>query len=34
MVDGVELRVEAMDGLRIARVSLTRRSAADTPTPS
>ncbi|HMK09468.1 MAG TPA: hemolysin family protein, partial [Anaerolineales bacterium] len=28
-VDGVELRVEAMDGLRIARVSLTRRSPAD-----
>ena len=34
MVNGVELRVEAMDGLRIARVSLTRRSAADTSTPS
>ena len=30
-VDGGELRVEAMDGLRIARVSLTRRPAADPP---
>jgi CBS domain containing-hemolysin-like protein len=34
VIDGVELRVEAMDGLRIARVSLTRLSAADTSTPS
>jgi CBS domain containing-hemolysin-like protein len=31
VVDGVELRVEAMDGLRIARVSLTRHPAADSP---
>jgi CBS domain containing-hemolysin-like protein len=31
VVDRVELRVEAMDGLRIARVSLTRRPAADPP---
>ncbi len=30
-VDGGELRVEAMDGLRIARVSLTRQPAADPP---
>jgi CBS domain containing-hemolysin-like protein len=33
-VDGVELRVEAMDGLRIARISLTRRNPADPPTSS
>jgi CBS domain containing-hemolysin-like protein len=33
VVDGIELRVEAMDGLRIARVSLTRLNAADDPTP-
>jgi CBS domain containing-hemolysin-like protein len=29
IVDGVELRVEAMDGLRIARVSLARRTPSD-----
>jgi CBS domain containing-hemolysin-like protein len=34
MVDGVELRVEAMDGLRIARISLTRQAPADPPTSS
>jgi CBS domain containing-hemolysin-like protein len=32
VVDGVELRVEALDGLRIARVSLTRLNAADAQT--
>jgi len=34
VIDGVELRVEAMDGLRIARVSLTRLNAADASTPA
>jgi CBS domain containing-hemolysin-like protein len=34
LVDGVELRVEAMDGLRIARVSLTRRAPADSTKPA
>jgi len=33
-VDGVELRVEAMDGLRIARVSLTRRPTSDATNPA
>jgi CBS domain containing-hemolysin-like protein len=33
-VDGGELRVEAMDGLRIARVSLTRRGLSDPTTSS
>jgi CBS domain containing-hemolysin-like protein len=34
LVDSVELRVEAMDGLRIARVSLTRRDPADPTKPA
>lgn len=34
LVDSVELRVEAMDGLRIARVSLTRRDPANSAKPA
>jgi CBS domain containing-hemolysin-like protein len=30
-VDGVALRVEAMDGMRIARISLTRRGLTTPP---
>lgn len=33
-VDGAELRVEAMDGLRIARLSLTRKPRLDPPPPA